>query len=154
MVRPEQTALNLRVEVPSGQASEHPVAGPTLSAKSLSASGTSKASQKEGAKKRAEHKVKAAASSDYQPKGVRDGRAAHDTAKAIDSGKQSEATLDIPGVLVTARFDSAMWDRRDPGRQPSQAKNRKIRPKTETSGSRKGVRGARTARRSAQYWVA
>jgi hypothetical protein len=58
-------------------------------------SGASKASEREGAKKRAEYKMKAAASIKYQPKGVWDGRAAHATAKATDSAKESEATLDI-----------------------------------------------------------
>lgn len=143
MVRPEQTASYLRVEVPSGQASEHPVAGPSLKKKFDRPSGASRAT-KVGAKKRAEYNVKAAASSDYQPKGVRDGRAAHVTAKATDSVKQSEATLDIPGVQATARFQSEMRDRRDPIRQPSQAKTSCIRPKAESARSRKGVRGARS----------
>ena len=144
MVRPEPTALRSRVEVPSGQASEHPVAGPGQRVGIQRPSGASKASESEGAKKRAEHKVKAAASSDYQPKGVRDGRAAHVTAKAIDSGKQSEVTLDIPGVEGHGTFESAMRDRRDPIRQPSQAKTSGIRPKAESARSRKGVRGARS----------
>jgi group II intron reverse transcriptase/maturase len=86
--------------------------------------------------------VKAAASSDYQPKGVRDGRAAHFTAKATDSAIESEATLDIPGVEGHGTQERAMRDRRDPIRQPSQAKTQRIRPKAETSGSREGVRGA------------
>jgi len=143
MVRPEQTASYLRVEVPSGQASEHPVAGPSLKKKFDKPSGASRAT-KVGAKKRAEYNVKAAASSDYQPKGVRDGRAAHVTAKATDSVKQSEATLDIPGVEGHGTFDSTMRDRRDPIRQPSQAKTLGIRPKAESARSRKGVRGARS----------
>ena len=144
MVRPEQAASYLRVEVPSGQASEHPVAGPSLKKRFDKPSGASKASESEGAKKWAEHKVKAAASSDSQPKGVRDGRAAHVTAKATDSGMESEETLDVPGVEGHGTLDSAMRNRRDPPRQPSQAKTRKIRPKAETSGSREGVRGARS----------
>ena len=37
-----------------------------------------------------------------------------------------------------------MRDRRDPSRQPSQAKTRRDKPKAETNGSRKGVRGARS----------
>jgi RNA-directed DNA polymerase len=144
MVRPEETASHLRVKDPSGQASEHPVAGPGLRERSGKLSGASKASESEGAKKRAEHKVKAAASSDYQPKGARDGRAAHCTAKAIDSARESEATLDIPGVEGHGTQESEMRDRRDPTRQPSQAKTRMIRPKAETGGSREGVRGARS----------
>jgi len=142
-VRPEQTASYLRVEVPSGQASEHPVAGPSLKKKFDRPSGASRAT-KVGAKKRAEYNVKAAASSDYQPKGVRDGRAAHVTAKATDSVKQSEVTLDIPGVAGHGTFHSTMRDRRDPNRQPSQAKTSGIRPKAESAGSRKGVRGVRS----------
>lgn len=137
MVRPEQTASYSRVEVPSGQASEHPVAGPSLKKKFDKPSGASRAA-KVGAKKRAEYKVKAAASSDYQPKGVRDGRASHVTAKATDSVKQSEATLDVPGAEATARFQSAIRDRRDP------IKTLGIRPKAERARSRKGVRGARS----------
>lgn len=38
------------------------------------------------------------ASSNYQPKGVWDGRAAHVTAKATDSRQELERWLDIPGV--------------------------------------------------------
>jgi RNA-directed DNA polymerase len=144
MVRPEQTASYLRVEDPSGQASEHPVAGPGLKKKFDRLSGASRASEREGAKNRAECKVKAAASSDYQPKGVRDGRAAHFPAKATDSVAQSEVTLDIPGVEGHGTFHSTMRDRRDPSRQPSQAKTLGIRPKAESARSRKGVRGARS----------
>jgi hypothetical protein len=42
--------------------------------------------------------VNAAASSYSQPKGVREGRAAHVTAKATDSTGDSEPVLDLPGV--------------------------------------------------------
>ena len=146
MVRPEQTASRLRVGVPPRKASERLVAGPTPIEKSLGASGASKVSRSKGevAKKRAEHKVKAAATSNYQPKGVRDGRAAHLSAKATDSEVESESTLDIPGVGATARFDSEMRNRRDPPRPPSQAKTSGIRPKAESLRSREGVRGVRS----------
>ena len=99
MVRPEQTASRLRVQVPSRQASERLVAGPSQRAETQRPSGASKASESEGAKNRAEHKVKATASSYNQPKGVRDGRAALLTAKATDRAGKSEEVLDIPGVL-------------------------------------------------------
>jgi len=45
-----------------------------------------------------DNKVNAAASSTYQPKGVRDGRAAHITAKVTGRTDKSEVVLDIPGV--------------------------------------------------------
>ena len=45
-----------------------------------------------------QHKVNAAASSEYQPKGVAEGRAAHVTAKATDSILDSERMLDLYGV--------------------------------------------------------
>lgn len=144
MVRPEQTALRLRVKVPSGQASEHPVAGPGQRVEIQRLSGASKASVSEGAKKRAEYNVKAATSSNYQPKGVRDGRAAHITAKATDSAKESESDAGHPRGMGYGTLERAMRDRRDPARQPSQAKTQRIRPKAETTGSREGVRGARS----------
>jgi hypothetical protein len=45
-----------------------------------------------------QQQVNAAASSDYQPKGVQEGRAAHVTAKATDSTLDSERVLDLFGV--------------------------------------------------------
>jgi hypothetical protein len=45
-----------------------------------------------------QHPVNAAASSNYQPKGVQQGRAAHVTAKATDSILDSERMLDLFGV--------------------------------------------------------
>ena len=65
-----------------------------------------------------------AASSDYQPKGVWEGRAAHVTAKATDSRLDSERRLDLSGVWVAARFDRRLWNRRDPTWQPASGKDR------------------------------
>jgi len=49
--------------------------------------------------------VNAAAPSQYQPKGVREGRAAHATAKATDSARLGpERELDLPGVWAVARL--------------------------------------------------
>ena len=42
--------------------------------------------------------MNAVASSNYQPKGVWEGRAAHVTAKATDSRLELERRLDLPGV--------------------------------------------------------
>src|ERR1035437_8536692 len=44
-----------------------------------------------------------------------------------------------------------MRDRRDPTRQPSQAKTARIRPKAESARSREGVRGARSTDEGGQY---
>jgi len=43
--------------------------------------------------------MNAVASTDYQPKGVREGRAAHITAKARDSNQELERLLDLSGVV-------------------------------------------------------
>ena len=59
----------------------------------------SKAFEKEkGANQRAATKVNVKASSNSQPKGVQEGRAAHITAKAKDSIPASEGVLDLLGV--------------------------------------------------------
>jgi hypothetical protein len=42
--------------------------------------------------------VKPAASTDSQPKGARESRAGHATAKAMDSVKRPEVALELPGV--------------------------------------------------------
>lgn len=42
--------------------------------------------------------MNAVASSDYQPKGVWEGRADHVTAKATDSTQELERVVDLPGV--------------------------------------------------------
>ena len=51
-----------------------------------------------GANQRAATKVNVKASSNSQPKGVQEGRAAHITAKATDSIPDSERVLDLLGV--------------------------------------------------------
>lgn len=64
---------------------------------------TIKSLDKEGAGKRAVTRVNTEqASSEYQPKGVKSGRADHVMAKATDSEPRSERTLDALGVMVTA----------------------------------------------------
>jgi len=76
-----------------------------------------------GSKEAGRNKVNTSASSYYQPKGVREGRAAHSTAKATDSSLDSERLLDLSGVGVVARFDRRAWNRRDPTRQPASGKD-------------------------------
>ena len=142
VARPEQTASHSRVKVPSKQASERLVAGPGRRVETQRLSGASKASVG-GSEAAGRNKVNAVASKDYQPKGVWDGRAAHVTAKATDSAKnpKTQTRWTSPGFEASARRESVMRDRRDPARQPSQAKTQGIRPKAETERSREGVRG-------------
>ncbi len=88
--------------------------------------------------------MNAAASSYDQPKGAREGRASHFGAKAKDSDQIPKRSLDLPGVVGGGTSEGVMRNRRDPTRQPSQAKTQGIRPEAESSGSREGVRGARS----------
>ena len=90
-----------------------------------------------------QHEVKLAASSNYQPKGVREGRAAHITAKAKDIEFSSEHSMDLSGVERAGRDESLVRDRRDPTRQSSRTKTERIRPEAENARSRAGVRAER-----------
>lgn len=81
----------------------------------------------------------------FHPKGVRNGRADHVTAKAGDSQPvRLGGALDIPGVWVTARLEGEVRNRRDPHRRPSQARTERIRTESESARSRKEVRGVRS----------
>jgi len=99
MVRPEQTASHSRAKVPSRKASERLVAGPSLGGEIPQAERGVKSLTFGGSKKAGRNPMNAVASSKYQPKGVRDGRAAHVTAKATDRTDKSEVVLDVPGVV-------------------------------------------------------
>ena len=57
-----------------------------------------------GSKQAGRNKVNASASSNCQPKGVREGRAAHVTAKATDSSQELERLLDLFGVVGGGTF--------------------------------------------------
>lgn len=81
------------------------------------------------------------ASSDYQPKGVREGRAAHVTAKATDRVPDPERALALPGVLAAARDNSTTRNRGGPPRQPASGKAGRISAEREIVRCRKGVRG-------------
>jgi RNA-directed DNA polymerase len=84
------------------------------------------------------------ASSDYQPKGDREGRAAHFTAKTTDSVLVPERTLALPGVLAAARAESSMRNRRGPPRRPSSGEAGRISAEREIGQRREGVRGGRS----------
>src|SRR5260370_27198547 len=62
--------------------------------------------------------VNAIASSHRQPKGVREGRAAHFTAKATDSILDRNGCWTSPGSQAVARRDRTARNRRDPTWQP------------------------------------
>jgi len=77
--------------------------------------------------------VNATASTDYQPKGVREGRAAQVTAKATDRARRDPGrALDLTGVWATARGERGTRNRRDPTWQPTSGKDQayKAEPKT------------------------
>jgi hypothetical protein len=89
-------------------------------------------------------RVNAAASSEYQPKGDWEGRAAHITAKATDNVLDPERTLDLPGVQAVARSQRSVWNRRGPTRQPASGEAVRISAEREVARCREGVRGGRS----------
>ena len=125
---------NLGVKVPSGQAPMHPEAGSGGGQRCPMLSGASKAPERGERIHSPQHKVKSAASLHYQPKGDREGRAAHITAKAPDSTRESERVLDLPGVWDAGCGEGSMRDRRDPTRQLSSSKDRLHKEKPKTGG--------------------
>ena len=92
-------------------------------------SGVSRALEREGSKPAGRNNsVNAIASSYYQPKGVREGRADHVTSKATDSIPDRNECWTSPGSQAVARLDRAKRNRRDPTWQPGRAKTGRIRP--------------------------
>ncbi len=91
----------------------------------------------EGAKKRAATRVNAEqASSDYQPKGVRESRAGHVAAKAMHSGWIGpEHALGLPGVMAAARFERTGWNTGDPSPQLTSGKTTRIRREPKSNGA-------------------
>ena len=102
----------LQVQVLSGKVPEYPVADSSRKERSSRAERSVESpSFKEGEQTSGpQQSVNAIASTNYQPKGVREGRAAHVTAKAIDKvGKPSNArghtpTVDLCGVWGVGTF--------------------------------------------------
>jgi hypothetical protein len=82
------------------------------------------------------------ASSDYQPKGVWEGRAGHFAAKAMHSALVLERALGFPGVWAAARFEGEVRNTRDPSWQPASGKDRAYKAGAESAWSQAGVRGA------------
>jgi hypothetical protein len=80
--------------------------------------------RREEARKQAATKVNTTASTNYQPKGAWESRAAHVTAKATDNPLESERGWISPGSQVAACFHRRIGNRRDPTRQPASGKDR------------------------------
>ena len=87
------------------------------------------------------NKVNVSASSNYQPKGVREYRAAHVTAKVMYSALRPDCVLGLPGVWTAACFEGTIWNRRVPTRQPASGKDRWYKAEAESQRSREGIRG-------------
>ena len=87
------------------------------------------------------NKVNISASTNYQPKGVWESRAAHFTAKATHSTLKPDCVLGLPGVWMAARFEGTIRNRRGPTRQPTSGKDRWYKAGAESQRSREGVRG-------------
>ena len=86
--------------------------------------------------------VNVAASSEYQPKGVRESRAGHVAAKATDSESDPNMeSLDLPGVWTAARAQGSTRNRRAPTRTSRSEESTRISAERETAASREGVRG-------------
>src|SRR4030067_331746 len=97
-----------------------------------------------GSNKAGRNHVNAAASSNYQPKGVREGRADHVAAKATYSAPAPERALGLPGVWAAARYEGGGRNRRGPTRRPTPGKNRADKAGAEVGRSRGGDRGETT----------
>jgi len=82
------------------------------------------------------------ASSDYQPKGVWEGRAGHVAAKAMHSVLVPKRALGFPGVWAAACFEGGVRNTRDPSWQPTSGEDRAYKAGAESARSQAGVRGA------------
>ena len=135
MVRPAKLQSDLGVKVPSGQVPTDPEAGSGDGQRCLALSGVTKASERGKRIHSPQHEVKSAASLNYQPKGDREGRAEHSTAKAGDSGQHVGRALDLPGVWEAGCGEGATRGRRDPTRQPMSGKDRLYKEKPKAGGA-------------------
>lgn len=88
-----------------------------------------------------QYEVNVAASSDYQPKGASEGRAAHFTAKATDSILVLERVLALCGVWTAARGQRSVRNRRGPTRRQLSRQSEAYKGQTEVASGREGVRG-------------
>jgi len=130
-----------RVQVPSEQATERSVAGPSQRVETQRPSGVSIASERREREHGPQHKVKPAASSDLQ----RGSRAGHHAAKATPSADKSEtATSEGPtGVWGAARVQGHARDAGDPSGQPKSGQGRSYKPKAKARGVQRESEGVK-----------
>lgn len=97
--------------------------------------------------------VNVAASSDRQPKGVRERRAGHATAKATDSDLDPKRSLALSGVQTAARAQGSMRNARGPTRSSTSEEVKPISAEREGATRREGVRGGRSSDEAADNAV-
>ena len=138
MVR-RKAVQHQRVEVPSGQAMERPVAGPSFEEKFSGPSEASRASFGREQEREPQHEVKPAASSHLQW-GSRTG---HVTVQAKSTADKSKtATADGPsGVWGAARAQGDARNAGDPSGQPKSGQGRSYKPKAKASGVQRESEG-------------
>ena len=110
----------------------------------------SKALEREGSKPAGRNnQVNAAASSNYQPKGVWEGRAAHVTAKATDSILDRNGCWTSPGSQAVARWERSNAEQERPYLAAESGKDRAYKAgRLKVARSREGVRGVRSTEKA------
>ena len=143
MVR-RQTAQHQRVKVPSGQATERPVAGPSPREETQRPSGASRASSRREQEYGPQHQVNPTASSDLKWRS----RADHVTVKAKSDAYKSEtaSATGSSGVGGVARIQGGVRDAGDPSEQPQSGQGRAYKPKAKARGVRRESEGAKVLR--------
>ena len=130
-----------RVQVPSEQATERSVAGPSQREETQRPSGASRASERREQEGGPQHKVKPTASSDLKW----GSRAAHITAKAKSDAHKSEtaSATGSSGVWGAARVQGHARDAGDPTGQSESGQDRSYKPKVKASGVQRESEGAK-----------
>ena len=146
MVR-RQTAQHQRVKVPSGQATERPVAGPSPREETQRPSGASRASSRREQEHGPQHQVNPTASSDLKW----GSRADHFTAEAKSATRNSESASGAgsSGVWGVARLQGGVRDAGDPSEQPKSGQGRAYKPKAKARGARRESEGAKVLKMAA-----
>lgn len=130
-----------RVQVPSEQATERSVAGPSQREETQRLSGVSRASERREQERGPQHKVKPTASSQLKW----GSRAAHTTAKAKSDAHKTEtaSAMGSSGVWGAARVQGHARDAGDPTGQPESGQGRSYKPKVKASGVQRESEGAK-----------
>ena len=129
-----------RVQVPSGQATERPVADPSLGKRFLGPSGVSKAVLKRKQERGPQHQVKPTASTDLQSRS----RSAHFTGEATSVTRLSESAgaAGPGGVLGAARGQGEVRNARGPSAQREQPQGYPYKPMAKSGAVQRESEGA------------